>query len=144
MPVAAYLESNEDLRKDIMRVITDQIDQLNILEAPDYKKFVSLFPAVQPEVIIQSVYEDMQRNQEELLLTLRNLFPSARIIICEQPHAEFNLLSYFHWGACAILCPGDLKFDMVQCMSSVLAGERFLGNEATSRILENIPDLGWL
>jgi DNA-binding NarL/FixJ family response regulator len=127
------------LREGLAAMIASQEDMLLVAEAGTGKDAIALFENHLPDITLLDLkLPDM--NGVEVLRTIRQTHPEARIIVLTTYLADSQALRALKAGAQGYLLKAGLRTDLLDTIRAVNSGEKRLPAEVASEIAQHAGD----
>jgi DNA-binding NarL/FixJ family response regulator len=127
------------LREGLRSVIAGQSDMVVAEEAGTGAQAIALFEALQPDItLVDLKLPDM--SGIEVIRTVRNQFPSARMIVLTTYLGDVQALRALQVGARGFLLKATLRRDLLDSIRAVHAGRTFLQPEVANELALHTAD----
>jgi len=110
-----------------------------VAEASSGREAIELFRVHRPDVTLMDL-QMPEMNGLDAIITIRNEFPEARIIVLTTYTGDVQILRALKAGAWAYLLKNQFHKELLDAIRAVHAGKRTLSAEASSQLAEHITD----
>ena len=127
------------VRDGIAGLISVQPDMIMVGQACTGREAIQQFRSLQPDVTLMDL-QMPEMNGIEALITIRNEFPDARVIVLTTYAGDVQILRALKAGAQAYLLKNTLHRELLETIRAVHAGKKALSAEASYEIAEHATD----
>jgi len=127
------------VRDGIAGLISVQSDMIMVGQACTGREAIQQFRSLQPDVTLMDL-QMPEMNGIEALITIRNEFPDARVIVLTTYAGDVQILRALKAGAQAYLLKNTLHRELLETIRAVHAGKKALSAEASYEIAEHATD----
>ncbi len=133
------VEDHPVFREGLATIIGSQKDMLLIAQAANATEAVAQFRAHRPDVTLMDVRLS-GRNGTDALVTIREEFPGARVIMLTTSDSDRDIQRALRAGAVAYMLKSMPKSEMLDVIRSVHAGRKYIPPEVAVRLAEHLGD----
>ena len=127
------------IREGIAARIAIQKDMVLVAEAANGREAIQQFRTHRPDVTLMDL-QMAEMNGLDALISIRNEFPEAKIIILTTYSGDVLVLRALKAGARGFLLKNFLHKEMLETIRAVHAGKRILSPEASNQLAEHATD----
>jgi len=127
------------VRDGIAGLISVQPDMVMAGQACNGREAIQQFRSLRPDVTLMDL-QMPEMNGIEALITIRNEFPEARVIVLTTYAGDVQILRALKAGAQAYLLKNTLHKELLETIRAVHAGKKALSAEASYEIAEHATD----
>jgi DNA-binding NarL/FixJ family response regulator len=127
------------VRRGIATLLAAESDMCLVAEASSGREAIELFRVHRPDVTLMDL-QMPEMNGLDAIITIRNEFPEARIIVLTTYTGDVQILRALKAGAWAYLLKNQFHKELLDAIRAVHAGKRTLSAEASSQLAEHITD----
>jgi len=127
------------VRDGIAGLISVQPDMVMVGQACNGREAIQHFRSLRPDVTLMDL-QMPEMNGIEALITIRNEFPEARIIVLTTYAGDVQILRALKAGAQAYLLKNTLHKELLATIRAVHAGKKALSAEVSYEIAEHVTD----
>src|SRR5215467_1352586 len=127
------------LRDGIASLIATQSDMKIVGEASNGTEAVELFRKLRPDITLMDV-QMPEIDGIEALITIRNEFPDARVIVLTTFKGDVQAMRALKAGAQAYLLKSLLRQELLETIRHVHAGRRRIGQEIAAQLADHVSD----
>jgi len=127
------------VRRGIATLLAAESDMCLVAEASIGREAIELFRVHRPDVTLMDL-QMPEMNGLDAIITIRNEFPEARIIVLTTYTGDVQILRALKAGAWAYLLKNQFHKELLDAIRAVHAGKRTLSAEASSQLAEHITD----
>src|SRR5215467_11346815 len=127
------------LRDGIASLIATQSDMKIVAEASNGTEAVELFRKLRPDITLMDV-QMPEIDGIEALITIRNEFPDARIIVLTTYKGDVQAMRALKAGAQAYLLKGLLGQELLTTIRDVNAGRKRIGHEIAAQLADHLGE----
>ena len=120
-------------------LISVQPDMVMVGQACNGREAIQHFRSLRPDVTLMDL-QMPEMNGIEALITIRNEFPEARIIVLTTYAGDVQILRALKAGAQAYLLKNTLHKELLATIRAVHAGKKALSAEVSYEIAEHVTD----
>jgi DNA-binding NarL/FixJ family response regulator len=126
-------------RQGIAALLSIQRDMEMVAEASNGREAVQLFRAHRPDITLMDLQmPDM--SGVDAMITIRNEFPDARIIMLTTYTGDVQIMRAMKVGARAYLLKSSLDKELLETIRAVHAGRKMLSPEASLELADHAAD----
>ncbi|MCE7042800.1 response regulator transcription factor [Dyadobacter sp. CY312] len=129
------IDKNPVLRKGLHDVLCEHFQVVAILESNSVFHFFETFPAPGPDLIIKGVNSLEDENNVESVVKVRKWYPHTKVILYDQQVNPSMVNSYLAAGVKGYISKEDELKEVIDCVTQVANGNRYLNNESLWRVL---------
>jgi DNA-binding NarL/FixJ family response regulator len=133
------VDDHSIIREGIAARIGIQKDMVLVAEAADGREAIQQFRTHRPDVTLMDL-QMPEMNGLDALLSIRNEFPDAKIIMLTTYAGDVLILRALKAGARGFLLKNFLHKEMLETIRAVHAGKKILSPEASSQLAEHATD----
>jgi len=127
------------LRQGIVGLIADQPDMTMVGQASNGREAIQQFRTQHPDVTLMDI-QMPEMNGLDALISIRNEFPEARVIMLTTYSGDVQVLRALKAGARAYLLKNSLHKELLETIRAVHAGKKSLSAEASFQLAEHATD----
>ena len=127
------------VRQGIAGLVGIQPDMTLVGEASNGREAIQQFRTHHPDVTLMDL-QMPEMNGLDALITIRNEFPNARVIVLTTYAGDVQILRALKAGAQAYLLKNALHRELLEAIRAVHAGKRTLSSEASCQVAEHATD----
>src|SRR5215469_13597479 len=125
------------LREGISAMVSTQSDMTIVAEASNGEEAIELFRKLRPDVTLMDI-QMPEIDGIEALITIRNEFPDARIIVLTTYKGDVQAMRALKAGAQAYLLKGLLGQELLATIRDVNAGRKRIGHEIAAQLADHL------
>jgi len=126
-------------RSGIAALLATQPDMSLVAEASNGREAIERFRAHRPDITLMDL-QMPEMNGLDAMITIRDEFPEARIIVLTTYTGDVQVLRAMKTGARAYLLKNLLDKELLQTIRAVHAGKKTLAAEASYELAEHATD----
>ena len=127
------------LREGISALVATQPDMTIVAEASNGAEAIELFRKLRPDVTLMDI-QMPEVDGIEALITIRNEFPDARVIVLTTYKGDVQAARALKAGAQAYLLKGLLGQELLTTIRDVHAGRKRIGQEVAAQLADHLGD----
>ena len=127
------------LRQGIAGLVADQSDMGVVVEASNGRDAIQQFRTHRPDVTLMDL-QMPEMNGVDAIITIRDEFPEARIIVLTTYTGDVQILRALKAGARAYLLKNLLHKELLDTIRAVHAGKKTLSPEVSFQLAEHATD----
>ncbi len=127
------------VRQGIAGLVAVQSDMTLAAEASNGRDAIQQFRTHRPDVTLMDL-QMPEMNGVDAIITIRNEFPEARIIVLTTYTGDVQILRALKAGARAYLLKNLLHKELLETIRAVYAGKKTLSPEASFQLAEHATD----
>ena len=126
-------------RDGISALVSSQADMAVVAEASNGREAVKQFREHQPDITLMDL-QMPEMNGLDAIITIRNEFPAARVIVLTTYTGDVQVMRAMQSGARAYLLKNSLHKELLDTIRAVYSGKRTLSPEASYELAEHATD----
>ena len=127
------------LREGISALVATQPDMTIVAEASNGAGAIELFRKLRPDVTLMDI-QMPEVDGIEALITIRNEFPDARVIVLTTYKGDVQATRALRAGAQAYLLKGLLGQELLTTIRDVHAGRKRIGQEVAAQLADHLGE----
>jgi len=133
------VDDHSIIREGIAARIAIQKDMILVAEASNGREGIQQFRTHRPDITLMDL-QMPEMNGLDALISIRNEFPDAKIIILTTYTGDVLILRALKAGAQGFLLKNFLHKEMLDSIRAVHAGKKMLSPEASLQVAEHATD----